>query len=86
MVGLLRPRFDNPEYHNDFAIWSRYALNDLVLAPEGALVRKEVEAFSEEDPDIHILELAADAHRTIHAVQHVPPTWYSRSLSARASG
>jgi len=43
-------------------------------------------AFSEEDPDIHILELAADAHRTIHAVQHVPPTWYSRSLSARASG
>lgn len=30
--GLLRPRFDNPEYHNDFAIWSRYALNDLILA------------------------------------------------------
>jgi hypothetical protein len=30
--GLLRPRFDDPEYHNDFAIWSRYALRDAVLA------------------------------------------------------
>jgi hypothetical protein len=30
--GLLRPRFDDPEYHNDFAIWSRYALLDAVLA------------------------------------------------------
>jgi len=30
--GLLRPRFDDPEYHNDFAIWTRYALQDLVLA------------------------------------------------------
>jgi len=30
--GLLRPRFDDPEYHNDFAIWSRYAVRDAVLA------------------------------------------------------
>jgi len=30
--GLLRPRFDDPEYHNDFAIWSYYALQDPVLA------------------------------------------------------
>ncbi len=30
--GLLRPRFDDPEYHNDFAIWSRYGLHDAVLA------------------------------------------------------
>jgi hypothetical protein len=30
--GLLRPRFDDPEYHNDFAIWSRYALQDAMLA------------------------------------------------------
>ncbi len=30
--GLLRPRFDDPEYHNDFAIWSRYGLHDSVLA------------------------------------------------------
>ncbi|UCD88095.1 MAG: hypothetical protein JSV01_10255 [Desulfobacterales bacterium] len=30
--GLLRPRFDDPEYHNDFAIWSLYALQDAMLA------------------------------------------------------
>jgi len=30
--GLLRPRFDDPEYHNDFAIWTRYGLHDSVLA------------------------------------------------------
>jgi hypothetical protein len=30
--GLLRPRFDDPEYHNDFAIWSLRALQDSVLA------------------------------------------------------
>jgi hypothetical protein len=30
--GLLRPRFDDPEYHNDFAIWARYGLEDAILA------------------------------------------------------
>jgi hypothetical protein len=28
----LRPAFDDPEYHNDFAIWARRALQDQVLA------------------------------------------------------
>ena len=30
--GLLRPRFDDPEYHNDFAIWARTDLGDRILA------------------------------------------------------
>jgi hypothetical protein len=30
--GLLRPRFDDPEYHNDFAIWALYGLKDALLA------------------------------------------------------
>lgn len=30
--GLLRPRFDDPEYNNDFASWVRHALHDKVLA------------------------------------------------------
>jgi hypothetical protein len=30
--GLLRPRFDEPEYNNDFASWARHALHDWVLA------------------------------------------------------
>jgi hypothetical protein len=28
----LRPAFDDPEHHNDFAIWARRALQDQVLA------------------------------------------------------
>ncbi len=30
--GLLRPRFDDPEYNNDFASWVRHALHDPRLA------------------------------------------------------
>ena len=30
--GKLRPRFDDPEFNNDFAAWSRHALHDKVLA------------------------------------------------------
>lgn len=37
--------------------------------PEGAIVLSEVKRASEEDPDIHILLLPADAHRTINALQ-----------------
>ena len=36
--GLLRPRFDDPEYHNDFAIWVRHALHDKVLAERLSLI------------------------------------------------
>jgi hypothetical protein len=28
----LRPTFDDPEYHNDFALWARHALHDRPLA------------------------------------------------------
>lgn len=31
-AGLLRPRFDEPEYNNDFASWVRHAIHDDTLA------------------------------------------------------
>jgi len=37
--------------------------------PEGRLVLSDVEAFSENDGDIHVLDLPADAHRSINALQ-----------------
>lgn len=37
--------------------------------PEGEAVLKEVRAASGDDPDIHILDMPADAHRTINALQ-----------------
>ncbi|MFH1680557.1 MAG: DUF5752 family protein [Candidatus Eisenbacteria bacterium] len=30
--GLLRPRFDDPEYNNDFAAWAIHSLHDAALA------------------------------------------------------
>lgn len=36
--GLLRPRFDDPEYHNDFAIWSAHSLHDKVMAERLAII------------------------------------------------
>jgi hypothetical protein len=35
--GLLRPRFDDPEYQNDFAIWVSRSLHDETLAERLAL-------------------------------------------------
>lgn len=34
----LRPRFDDPEYNNDFAAWARHALHDWVLAERLAVI------------------------------------------------
>ena len=36
--GLLRPRFDDPEFNNDFAAWVRHALHDLPLAERLAVI------------------------------------------------
>jgi hypothetical protein len=35
---LLRPRFDDPEYNNDFAVWVKYELNDDKLAERLAVI------------------------------------------------
>lgn len=40
--GLLRPRFDDPEYHNDFAIWARYGLQDVVLAERLGIINPNI--------------------------------------------
>lgn len=36
--GLLRPKFDDPEYQNDFAIWTSKSLHDETLAERLALI------------------------------------------------
>lgn len=36
--GLLRPRFDDPEFQNDFAIWASRSLHDKTLAERLALI------------------------------------------------
>jgi len=50
--GLLRPRFDDPEYNNDFAVWARHALHDLPLAERLAIIdpaaHGDIEALRQE--------------------------------------
>ena len=36
--GLLRHRFDEPQYYNDFAEWVRYALQDMILAERLSII------------------------------------------------
>jgi hypothetical protein len=39
--GLLRPRFDAPEYNNDFAEWVHYALQDNILAERLSVINPD---------------------------------------------
>lgn len=43
-------------------------------------MRKEVEAFSDGVPDVHILELPVDAHRTINALQRAADVVLQKSI------
>jgi trehalose synthase len=48
--------------------------------PEGAIVLEEVREFAGDDPDILILELPPDAHRTINALQRIADVVLQKSL------
>jgi len=45
---VLRPTFDDPEYHNDFAVWAARVLRDRVLAERLAIINPYKEANFEE--------------------------------------
>lgn len=48
--------------------------------PEGEIMLKEVKAAAESDPDIHVLFLPADSHRTINALQRAADIVLQKSL------
>ena len=48
--------------------------------PEGEMVFKEVQAAAEHDPDVHLLLLPPDAHRTINALQRMADIVLQKSL------
>lgn len=48
--------------------------------PEGETVLKEVQAAAKNDPDIHILYLPPDSHRTINALQRASSIILQKSL------
>lgn len=68
--GLLEPRFEEPEYHNDFAVWARRGLLDRVLAERLGAVDPtacdSLEALRREFIDI--LEERLDESERLHWV------------------
>ena len=48
--------------------------------PEGEAILKEVKAAASDDPDIHILYLPPDSHRTINALQRVADIVIQKSI------
>ena len=48
--------------------------------PEGDVVLREVQIAAEEDPDVHVLLLPPDAHRTINALQRAATIVIQKSL------
>lgn len=77
-VGVIKAYRITKKYKSDL---------QLVLAgggapddPEGEAVLKEVKLAAENDPDIHILYLPADSHRTINALQRAAHLVLQKSL------
>jgi hypothetical protein len=66
--GLLRPRFDDPEYNNDFASWVRHALHDKILAERLGMVNPT------NLPDMEELrkELIDIIEERLDAIEHIP--------------
>ncbi len=66
--ALLRPAFDDPEYRNEFALWARRQLHDVVLAERlGAIDPIDFKDF--ESLRQHLLEVIEDRLAELH---HVP--------------
>ncbi|MEJ2232353.1 MAG: DUF5752 family protein [Syntrophobacterales bacterium] len=78
--GLLRSRFDDPEYQNDFAVWAYHGLRDRFLAERLALVdptdfddledlRRELIEIIEERLDENELVSWTAAHQPFHFIR-----------------
>jgi hypothetical protein len=70
--GLLRPRFDAPEYNNDFAGWVHDALQDHILAERLSVVNPAAFADLESlrEALLEIIEQRLDEIRTLPWAEH----------------
>ncbi len=79
--GLLRPRFDDPEYHNDFAIWSQCALQDAVLAERLGIINPtdfhDIDQLREHV--IEVIEERMDEREQVPGVGSDNPFYFVRS-------
>ena len=64
---VVRPSFDDPEYHNDFARWARHALHDHVLAERFEILHPY--SFDNmEDLRKELIDIIADRLSEIHYI------------------
>ena len=68
---LIRPTFDNPEYRNDFALWSAYKLRDRVLAERLGIINPysfdDLEGLRE-----RVLEIIDERLSSLNYIPSVP--------------
>lgn len=69
--GLLRPHFDDPELHNDFAVWARKCLHDRVLAERLAAV-DPADYGRLEDMRIDLVDICEDRLAEVDMVPWAP--------------
>jgi hypothetical protein len=64
----LRPSFDDPQYHNDFASWAHYGLNDDVLAERLGVIDPG------DFPDLESLrgEVLGVIEERLDEIEHIP--------------
>ena len=78
--GLLRPRFDDPEFNNDFAAWVKHSLHDNALAERLGVIdptdfadlealREELIGIVEERLDESEVVIWANAEEQFHFIQ-----------------
>lgn len=66
--GLLRPRFDEPEFNNDFASWARHSLHDKILAEKLGMINP-IEFPNLEDLRNEVIEIIEER---LDDTEHIP--------------
>jgi hypothetical protein len=69
---VIRPTFDDPEFHNDFAVWAGRQLRDRVLAERLAILNPYKFA-SFEDLRIQIMDIVEERLSEMHHIPWAPP-------------
>jgi hypothetical protein len=79
--GLLRPRFDDPEFRNDFASWTHHWLHDSVLAERlGIIIPTDFDDLEHLRRELlEVIEERLDEIEFAHLVRSEQPFYFIRS-------
>ncbi|MBD3402188.1 hypothetical protein GF420_04780 [candidate division GN15 bacterium] len=69
---VIRPTFDDPEFHNDFAVWARRQLRDRVLAERLGIINP-YKLNSLEELRLLVLDIIEERLSEVHHIPWAPP-------------